>query len=169
MEILSQKSREALTRQLRIDEGNVLHVYQCSKNRTTIGNGRNLQDKGLSKQECDFLKLGTYDKNAVIAKLEVRGITQSECDYLLSNDIDEFSAELYNRIIWFKKLPKTAQNVLINMCLNLGFNRLSGFKKTLALIEKGSYKLASIEMLNSNWAIQVGDRAKRLSKILASC
>lgn len=158
-----------LTKQLKIDEGSVLQVYQCSRNKLTIGVGRNLQGKGLSKAECDYLKLGTYDRNAVIAKLEVRGITQAESDYLLSNDIDDFSTELYNGITWFIKLPAIAQNVLINMCMNLGFAKLSNFKKTLSLVEQGKYKLASIEMLNSDWAVQVGDRAKRLSKMLASC
>lgn len=166
--MISRTTKDILTKQLKVDEGIRLDVYQCTKNKLTIGIGRNLQDKGLSKAECDYLKLGTYDKNAVIAKLEVRGITLPEAEYLLSNDIDQFSEELHNRIIWFDKLPERVKIVLINMCLNLGFARLSGFKKTLALIESGNYKQASIEMLNSSWAKQVGQRANRLSKLLSS-
>jgi len=41
-----------------------------------------------------------------------------------------------------------------------------GFKNTLALISQGMYKEAAIEMLNSNWAVQVGQRALTLARML---
>jgi lysozyme len=50
------------------------------------------------------------------------------------------------------------------MCFNLGYPRLSNFKKFLAAIQTGNWEEASEEMLDSKWAIQVGDRAKRLAK-----
>lgn len=161
--------KQKLTLQLRIDEGNELNVYPDSEGEPTIGNGRCLTTKGLTKEECDCLNLGTYEKNAVIAKLEVRGITQEEADYLLSNDIDFFSSQLSKRISWFNKLPETAKIVLINMCFNLGVDGLLGFKKTISFIDRGKYKEAAEEMLNSHWKDQVGDRAIRLSKMLAKC
>lgn len=165
METLKQK----LTELLKIDEGCELKVYIDSVGEPTIGIGRCLTTKGLSKDECDFLKLGTYDKNAVIAKLEVRGITLNEAEYLLSNDIDYFTSELSKSLSFFNKLPEIAKIVLLNMCFNLGVNGLLKFKNTLSFIEKGQYIAASKEMLNSNWKNQVGQRAYRLSKMLESC
>ncbi|HEY5590700.1 MAG TPA: hypothetical protein VIK55_06740 [Paludibacter sp.] len=168
-DILSQQGIDTLNKQLRIDEGNVLRVYKDSEGLDTIGIGRCLETKGLTKEECDYLNLGVYAKNEVIEALKIRGINQDEADYLLSNDMGYFSTELYNHVAWFKTLPETVKLVLINMAFNLGINGLLGFHTTLGLIQFGNYKEASKQMLNSKWAVQVGDRAKRLSKILALC
>ena len=43
---------------------------------------------------------------------------------------------------------------------------LSKFKNTLGHIEAGRYEEASIEMLDSRWANQVGHRAKCLSDMM---
>lgn len=162
-QILKQK----LTLLLRKHEGNKLQVYPDTENEPTIGIGRCLSTKGLTKYECDYLNLGTYDKNSVIAKLEVRGITQEEADYLLSNDIDHFTEQLSKSLYFFNKLPETVKIVLIDMAFNIGISGLLKFKNTLALIEKGKYKLAANEMLNSKWKLQVGQRAFDLANILS--
>ena len=161
--------KQKLTEQLKVDEGCELQVYIDSVGEPTIGFGRCLTTKGLSKSECDYLKLGTYDKNAVIAKLEVRGISQSEAECLLSSDIEYFHIELDKALPYFERLPETAKLVLLNMSFNIGISGLLKFKNTLSLIEKGQYIAASKEMLNSNWRNQVGQRAYRLSKMLESC
>lgn len=161
--------KEILINLLVKHEGEKLQVYDCPAGFATIGVGRNLQTKGLTKAECDYLNLGVYEKNAVIAKLEVRGITKEESRYLLSNDIDYFTDELSKRLSWFISLPELAKIVLIDMGFNLGVNGLLKFKNTLALIEKGNYLDATGEMLNSAWSRQVGNRAIELSKMLAKC
>lgn len=165
-DILSQEGIDTLNKQLRIDEGNVLRVYKDSEGLDTIGIGRCLETKGLTPEECEYLKI---DPVNYIEFLKVHGITQSQADYLLSNDMGYFSTELYNHVVWFKTLHETVKIVLINMAFNLGVNGLLGFHTTLGLIQSGNYIEASKQMLNSKWAVQVGDRAKRLSKILASC
>lgn len=150
-------------------EGLKLDVYQCPAGYPTIGVGRNLQTNGLTKDECDYLNLGTYDRNAVIAKLEVRGITEQEAYYLLINDIDNIIHELLDRFEWVEALPDEVKIVLISMAFNMGMSGLLGFKKTLKMIEMGDYKSASVEMLDSKWAKQVGSRAVELSEMLAMC
>ena len=52
----------------------------------------------------------------------------------------------------------------MNMVFNMGIKTFMAFKKTIAYIEKGEYKKASVEMRQSLWAKQVGNRAIRLSK-----
>jgi len=49
------------------------------------------------------------------------------------------------------------------MAFNLG-RHLFGFVNTLCMIQNGKYKEASVEMLESRWARQVGIRAERLSQ-----
>ena len=50
------------------------------------------------------------------------------------------------------------------MLFNLGLPRLKTFKKFLAACEAGDFDLASVEMLDSKWASQVGNRAIELSE-----
>jgi lysozyme len=59
--------------------------------------------------------------------------------------------------------PKEVQNILTNMSYQMGSGGGSKFKETLALINKGLYEEAAEEMLDSEWAKQTPERAKRLS------
>ena len=59
--------------------------------------------------------------------------------------------------------------VLIDMCFNMGSPRVSRFKKMLAALETQDYQTASKEMLDSKWATQVPNRARRLSEIMEQC
>ena len=60
------------------------------------------------------------------------------------------------------------QRVLLDMAFNLGLGGLLGFKQTLAAIRGGEYERAASMMLQSRWATQVGERAKRLSRMMWS-
>ena len=55
------------------------------------------------------------------------------------------------------------------MAFQLGIDGLLKFKNTLNLIEAGDYETASKEMLNSLWAKQTPERAKRLSEQIRTC
>ena len=122
--------------QLKKQEGTRLLPYKCSAGALTIGVGRNL---------------------------DVNGIRESEAELMLDNDIDEVYKRL--RDAWPKiiLLDDARQNVLVNMAFNLGVSGLMGFHKTLNAISLADYELAAGEMLNSKWAIQVGQRAIDLS------
>jgi len=125
---------------LKKHEGLMLKPYRCSAGKLSIGYGRNLDDVGISKEEAE---------------------------HLLRNDIDNCVKQLKHHLFWVFDHSNTVQDIIINMCFNLGIYGLLGFKKTLKLIKEGKYKQASIEMLDSNWAKQVGIRAKELSNLLA--
>ena len=80
----------------------------------------------------------------------------------LMNDIDVVCSELDRNMPWWKELNDNKQRVLANMCFNLGRPRLSNFKKFLAALESDDYEKAAVEMMDSKWATQVGNRAVRL-------
>lgn len=130
---------EQLKRELIRDEGFRSKPYKCTAGKLTIGVGRNIEDNG---------------------------ITEDEAMYLLENDISSCIKQLTTKLPWYTSKPDAVQRVLTNMCFNLGISKLMSFKKTLSLIELGKYKEASVQMLNSLWARQVGERAIRLSNIL---
>jgi len=121
---------------LRLHEGESLHPYRCTSGKLTIGVGRNLEDRGITKQESA---------------------------YLLDNDIRQVCAELRKHLPWFGDLGAARQAVLIDMAFNLGIAGLLSFKRTLEHIRFAEYKQAAVEMIDSVWANQVGERARRLA------
>ena len=56
-------------------------------------------------------------------------------------------------------LTPNRQEVLLNMTYNLGIRGVAGFKRMIQAIGVLDFKQASIEMLDSKWAVQVGQRA----------
>ena len=132
---------DKLTDMLVDHEGMRRKPYRCTAGKLTIGVGRNLDDRGISPDEAM---------------------------YMLANDIKDSRRELSAAFPWFDKLDEVRQAVLIDMCVNLGLSRLHGFRNTLALIGVGKYEAAAQEMLNSKWAEQVGRRAQRLSRMMAT-
>lgn len=144
-------------KQLRFDEGEELKVYFCTSKKATIGVGRNLEDKGLTKEESDYLF--NNDVQEVVEKLVKAD--QGKIDHAKNKGGDHLS--------FFIEQPEEIQSVLINMGFNLGVAVLLKFKKTLNFIGQRRFDIASVEMLDSKWADQVGPRALRLSKVVYEC
>jgi len=161
-------NRNELIEQLIIDEGLRLFPYKCSAGYLTIGVGRNLITNWFSNKELDKLKIYDDIPDFIISKLKQTGITKDQAIYLLNNDIDSVASQLESSLSWFESTPDIIQDVLINMCFNLGLGTFFTFKNTLRLIKDGKYDEASAEMLKSKWAAQVGSRARRLSEKLKS-
>lgn len=123
--------------QIKRDEGLRLTAYKDTVGKLTIGYGRNLDDKG---------------------------ITQDEADYMLNTDVREAAAAVNKNLPWAASLDDARLGVLINMAFNMGIQSLLLFRNTLALIQAGEYEQAADEMLKSKWAKQVGIRAVRLAE-----
>ena len=130
---------DKLKAQLIIDEGKRSRIYIDTVGKVTGGVGRNLTDRPFSDDEIELM---------------------------LENDIAMAAKELDRVFPWWKTLNDARQNVLANMCFNLGAARLLGFKNFLAYAQAGRYDAAAGEMLNSVWSKQVGDRAQRLAKVM---
>ena len=126
---------------IRLHEGLRLKPYRDTVGKLTIGYGRNLDD---------------------------RGITKDEAEQLLRNDITRVTSELATALPWFLDLDPIRRAVLIDMAFNLGAAGLLKFALTLRAVEHADHARASQEMLDSVWATQVGTRATRLSEMMAS-
>src|SRR5882724_4838674 len=131
--------RVILIEQLELhDEGIRLQIYNDTKGIPTIGIGRNLRDKGISKATA-------YQ--------------------MVHEDIDEVEASLDRRLPWWRQLDEVRQNVLANMCFQMGISRLMNFKKFLAHAMISEYDKAAVEMLDSQWAHEGSPkRALRLAE-----
>jgi len=160
--------KHSLKDQLILHEGLRLRVYTCTANKKTIGVGRNLEDVGLSPEEQErILGRRGLSRSQVINILEERGITKDEALYMLDNDIARCIKDV-EQFPWFKCLDPVRQKVIVDMCFNLGLAGLKGFRKMIAALAAGDYKQAAAEMVNSKWYHQVGNRGKRLVRMMES-
>lgn len=124
--------------QLGIDEGNRPKPYKDTVGKLTIGIGRNLDDVGLSPNEIEFMA---------------------------RNDIERAAGILDRIISEWRTFTEPRQQALINMAFNLG-NRLAGFDQMLSALRMHDWEQAAHEAENSLWAKQVGDRAKRIARMI---
>lgn len=130
-----------LVDELERDEALRLKPYQDSMGYLTIGVGRNLSTKGISRKEAICL---------------------------LRNDIADALDQLDKHLPWWRGIDEVRQRVLANMCFNLGIERLLGFQKMLAALQKRDYEGAAEEMASSAWDREVGNRAARLIEAIRS-
>lgn len=131
----------ALRTQVQTDEGCRLMPYTDTVGKLTIGYGRNLTDNGLRPDEAVLL---------------------------LDNDLAAAIADVERAYPIVRTLSSVRQIVLANMCFNLGIGRLSLFRQMWAAVMAGNFQQASVEMLASEWARQVGARATRLAAMMLS-
>lgn len=119
-------------------EGYESFPYEDSKGKVTIGIGRNLSD---------------------------RGILPTEIDFMFDHDVDYFFSFLSRKFPWFNKLDDVRQIALVDMCF-MGTRSFLGFIDMIAALEKGDYETAANEILDSQYAQEVGKRAADLAKII---
>jgi len=130
---------EKLITQLIKHEGERLKPYLCPAGKLTIGVGRNLDDKGISKKESR---------------------------YMLANDIEECKEDMYLFFAMFDSYPEDIQHVLLDMRFQLGHGGFKKFKKMIAAFQKFDLKKAVKEMKDSLWYEQTHTRANNLIKMV---
>ena len=138
-------------------EGLRLQVYQDTLGIDTIGIGRNLEDRGITKEELDWMDIPNMD-----AVYEY-GITEADAMYLAKNDVQIVEEELVRAHPCVDKLDAVRQLVLVDMAFNMGVPRLSKFKKMWNAVHENKFDIAAKEMLDSRWAIQVKSRSTKLA------
>lgn len=123
---------------IKLHEGLMLKPYKCTAGKTTIGYGRNLDDMG---------------------------ITEYEAETLLRHDIDRVHSELAKLGI-IDGLDAVRSAVVVDMCFNLGINRLLQFRNFLSALRDKDFERAADEMVDSAWYRQVKTRAVRLVRMM---
>lgn len=129
-----------LKAELTRDEDRRYRIYTDTVGKVSGGIGRNLTDKGFRDNEIDLM---------------------------YQNDIVETETWLDRNLPWWSALDPVRQRVMMNMAFNMQ-GKLLGFRNFLAAAQRGDWSKAAAEMLDSLWARQVGDRAKRLASMMRS-
>lgn len=149
-------NRDLLKQELERDEGRRLKPYCDSVGKLTTGVGRCLDTNPLIPEEIAHIG---HDCRTL-------SITEEQAEYLLDNDIDKVITQLDENLSWWRSLDDVRQRVLVNMAFNMGVHTLLTFKNTLAYIQSAKYGEASVGMIASKWAQQVGQRAHRLANMM---
>ena len=130
-----------LIENIKESEGFVEHVYNDTLGIPTIGYGFAIKDLVLDEDLAEEI---------------------------LVRKVRELIARVDRKFDWFNIAPDVIKEVVVEMCYQLGLGGFSKFKLTISYLEKENYLEASKEMLQSRWAKQTPNRAKKLSKIVAS-
>ena len=134
--------RQRFEKQLRLDEGVRFVVYHDTRDILTVGIGHKVLN----------------DDNLVLGQR----ITGEQIRTFLAQDIDTAIAACEQLFPEWETFHETVQEVLVNMCFNLGATGLGKFRKMRTPLEVHDYATAADEMTDSTWYTQVGQRAKRL-------
>ncbi len=121
-----------------LNEGLRLKPYKDTVGKLTIGVGRNLDDVGIRHDEAMTL---------------------------LDNDIQRALGYL-GGYQWFAVLDDVRQAAVTDLMFNLGPTRFHAFTKFCQAMSQRDYHWASDELQNSIWHGQVGDRAKRIRRMI---
>lgn len=119
-------------------EGLRLQAYLDTRGNLSVGRGRNLQNPGLSMAEADLL---------------------------FSNDIERVTLFLEN-FGWWERLSDNRKAALIDMAFELGEQGFADFELLRSALFSGAYSTAADEMLNSEWAKQVPERAQEDAELM---
>lgn len=134
---MTSAERDALRQDLVRDEGLRLTVYQCPAGYPTIGVGRNLEGRGISKLEAF---------------------------YLLDNDINACLDDLAS-FAWWGALNPVRQRAVLNMRFQLGSGGFRAFTDMLAALERRDYAAAAAAGRHSKWArTDSPERAARVTR-----
>jgi len=134
--------RFKLAKSLKQDEGFKPSAYKDSLGYLTIGYGRMIDER-----------LGGY-------------LSEEEAGFLLENDIIRVENDLDKNLPWWRSMPENAQQALANMCFQLGIKKLKQFKTTLGFLKQKEYNKAADSALDSLWAKQTPNRAKRVTDLM---
>ena len=146
-------NKEVLKEQIKRHEGEVLEVYEDSLGYLTLGVGHLIQ-----KSDPEYGQpAGTP-------------VSQNVVDLYYTDDFDKHVDETIhvceNNNIVFDALPESIQHVLVNMCFNLGANRLGKFRNMLAAVSTSDWKEMASQMEDSRWFGQVGRRSVELQEMV---
>lgn len=132
---------ETLAEMLIRHEAERFYPYKDSVGKLTIGVGHNLDDRGISKNVSRFM-------------------LREDMDLAIDDAIRWLGEDVYYTINDARRI------VICNMSFQLGYTRLSEFKKFREALRNFDYMEAARQMEDSKWYHQVKRRAAELIQIM---
>lgn len=148
---------------LRFDEGLKLELYKDTEGYWTIGVG-SLITKLQSKIEA----VKIMDK--MLSRSTNGKITSQESEILFNKGIQNALRGIQSTTLseTYNMMDEPRRMALMNMVYQLGIAGVLGFRKMINHLNAGSYRAASLEALNSKWARQTPNRARRVTSVMST-
>lgn len=150
-QILFEEQVMSIAKILKFEEGFSLKPYLCSEDYVTIGYGTKIhKQKGLNPDDFTI----RISKSTAIAWLQ--------------RDLDKTRHQIYHGKFGYiyKRQNVAVQTILLSMSYQMGYEGILKFKKMWANLDAYNYEGAEREALDSLWAKQTPDRAKRHAAVL---
>lgn len=144
---------DIIIKRLEFHESCILKPYYCPTGHLTLGIGHNIDARAFTNEEKKAI--GDWKK----------GITKNMAYMICRNDVNICLNQLKTLPFW-NRLDLERQYALLDMCFQLGFKGLCGFKKMLEAMRWGKWDKAAAECLNSDYARQTPARAKRIARLI---
>ena len=122
----------------------------------------------LSEGFRDKVYKDTLDIDTIGYGFAIKDLVLNEdiCDIILERKLKSLIERVHKKFPFVEDLPEEAQEVVYEMCYQLGLRGFSKFKKSIQFLRLGNYKVCADELLDSRWARQTPNRAQRLSNII---
>ena len=134
--------------------------------RDTLFEDIKMEEGYRSSVYLDTLEKPTIGYGFLIDSLELQ---EDICQMILMRKLEKLIKTIKFNFKWFDDMPEKVQDVVINICYQLGVSGFSKFKKTIQFMKNKQWDKASVEMLDSKWAReQTPQRALRLSGTVKS-
>jgi len=130
-----------MMRLLELNEGLKLKPYVDTVGKVTIGLGRNLTDRGITRAEAFMM---------------ARTNVEEEIQNLLLSDS------------YITLMDPVRQAAVIDLAYNLGISKWRQFRRTRDHLAAGEYELAAEDLMDSKWFRQVGLRGPRIVKMIVT-
>lgn len=134
--------------------GPALTAYKDTMGHPTIGIGFNLDRSGA---EAKITALGL---NYQAVRAGQASLTLDQVNQLFAGDVQAAAAGAASIVPGFDSLPSDAQMVIVDMVFNLGMRGFSEFGRAISAFENQNWTLAALEMTESAWYTQTGQRSK---------
>lgn len=158
--------RGVLIEMLKKHEGYRTKMYYDTKGNPTIGVGFNLNRYDAKS----ILQSVGADYETIMAGGE---LSDPQIVGILDNTIDEAIGTARSKFSNFDNLDPAAQAIVIDMCFNMGGDRIGRFKKMRDSLDDNDggdlpldYGRAREEMIDSEWYNQVGNRSRSLTDMM---
>jgi GH24 family phage-related lysozyme (muramidase) len=132
-------------------------IYVDTMGKRTVGYGFNIDDPYIRSQ----IPADVVSGRRPMQEVEAMPLLQKFIDNAQKDAISLVGADVFNNLSDSQKIAFT------DVVYNLGRGKASGFEKTIKAIKDGDFNTAGMELLKSNYAKQVGDRALRNSRMLS--
>nr|DAT49356.1 MAG TPA: lysozyme [Caudoviricetes sp.] len=138
----------SLIANIKENEGFCGEIYEDTRGYKTIGYG--------------FLVAALSKDELALNGGKVELMSRAVADQILELKLKKLKPKVFEAFSWLAEKPANVQDVVIEMCYQMGIAKVQKFVTTLHHIRTGEYEKAIANGLRSLWAQQTPNRAKKV-------